>query len=252
MFSLKEKIFDLFGVEARRNDSYKDENGKGLWQRYNEALAEDFDEQLYSYIDKLLDYTLIPETVRPNMLAYLEDMFGEPVVIDDTIESRQRLLRFVVRLYQLKGTARSYEILVKLMGLDSVTITEIEGGGGFDSAVNFDDPERRFDSEAFSTGKYSLHITGTLELDQELKDKIKSVVRFCEPINASLAEIFYNAVAIRLEAIRLYLDNEGYMWYDNTNNPDLEARLVEGKLILDGPDAEKYRIDENGNLIYTE
>lgn len=249
MYSLKENIFGYFGRHAKRNDTYKDTDGKGIWERYNEAIGEDFDENNGALINNFMDNLLNPFTAEAKFIPYLEGMFGNLVKIYDTIEFRRKVLSFATRILAIKGTPRSYVMLLKMAGFTSVAYAEDFSGSGFDSPVTLDDPERVFDAGVCPTcSSYTLTLTGAMPMDAELKGVISNIINFVEPINARLKQIIYNGEDITTGIISIAVDEYGNLSYNNDNDTGLTLKLVKGNLMVVGSNASRYFIDENGNF----
>lgn len=192
-YTLKERVFGFFGVAAKVNDTYPDVNGKGIWERYNEAMGEGYDDELSDLIDLFQENTLIPRSMLSKLIPTYEKMVGDPVRVLDTIQMRRRVLKFIHSIYNIKGTALSYEVMLKMLGFDTVVVNEYTIVGGFDSDVTLDDPDRRFDESANKVcSYYSIELTGVIAMDPPVFDAIFRIIDFLEPINAHLRKVIYN------------------------------------------------------------
>lgn len=192
-YKIKDKIFGFFGVAAKVTDTYKDVAGKGIWERYNETMGQEYDEDLSDLIDLFQENTLIPKTMLSKLVPTYEHMVGDPVRVLDSILMRRKVLQFVHHIYNIKGTALSYEVMLKLLGFDTVVIHEYTIVGGFDSDVTFDDPDRKFDeSGSKACNFYSIELTGTITISPLVYDAIFRIADFLEPINAHLRDVTYN------------------------------------------------------------
>jgi hypothetical protein len=116
-FSLKQKIFSLFGHSYKVNDSYKDIAKKGLYERLLETLGEEYDDYNLVAISDLIDNTIVPNRILIKFITYQENQIGAPYLTDD-IEIRRKLLRFLIPIYKIKGTKTSYETMFRLFGFD--------------------------------------------------------------------------------------------------------------------------------------
>lgn len=251
-WQLENLLFSLFGGEAKRNDNYKDADGRGIDERFMRTLGKDFDEEVMPLIDGLIDNTLVPEAVLQKFIPYLESMLGDVVQVKDDIGYRRKVIRFSTRINQVKGTRRSFEILLKLLGFATVEVEEHFGAYGFDSSVTLDNSIRRFDSGCPPCTDYTLKLTGTLALSQSVLDAIARIVSFCEPINARLRQVLVNGTPVSLRVITFFIDAGGNLHYDNTLAPDMTVELTSsGDLLIFGPDAHRYSIDSSGNIVFT-
>lgn len=114
-FSLKNTIFSLFGYNDKVVDSYKNVSGKGIYERYLEALGEEYDTYTLTAIDNLLENTIIPNKMLLKFLPYQEDNLGIPYFTSDEF-IRRKILKYIFKVNQCKGTKVSYEMLFRLFG----------------------------------------------------------------------------------------------------------------------------------------
>ena len=254
-FKIQNKIFEYFGIHAKRTDALKDGSGKGIWERYNESLALYYDEELSILVDLIHENLLIPDSMLPSIIPTMERSLGEPVIIleEGTILSetyRRKILKFIHTIYNIRGTETSYRLLFKMLGFDTVNIQEFVDIAGFDSDVTFDDEVRTFDlSNTCGCAEYSIITTGSITLTGEIIQGIGRIVEFLEPINASLRDFTYNGDLVELNLIFVKII-DGVLVYDNANDPGIILELIDGVLYKDGASASFY-ILQNGLLIYT-
>jgi len=255
-FKIQNKIFEYFGVGAKRNDTFKDLNGKGIWERYNESLAIYYDEDISILVDLIFQNVLIPDSMYASIIPTMERSLGEPVIIleDGTILSekyRRKVLKFVHTIYNIKGTEASYRLLLSMLGFETVDIEEFVEISGFDSDVTFDDEVRTFDlGNNCGCRGYSVIATGSMTLTGEIIQGINRIIKFLEPINARLRDFIYNGSPIETNLIFVKIVN-GVLVYDNVNDPGITLELIDGVLYKDGISASFY-ILQNGLLIYTD
>ena len=248
MFKLKDFIFSLFTPWDKRIDVNKDSEGKGTMERYNEILGMQADEDIIPFIDNMIDNTLVPDTMLDKFIPYLESMVGLDPLIDD-LTIRRQVLKNILRIYKVKGTKKSYEIVFKLLGFDSIEIIEQDISFGFDSPLTLDDVNRVFDDgSCYTCGFYTINLTGTAAFTEDLSKAIRNAIKLVEPINARLLEITYNGIVTNI--ISIFVDERGDLIYTAVN--DIRLLLdARGDLIISGSSASKYSIDANGNMIYT-
>lgn len=195
-FVLKDIFFGLFGPYENKVDINKDAFNKGTLERYHEALADEYDDNLHSLIEELVDNNLVWSTALEKMIPYLEIRLGIELFMGSAMSWRRLVIHHVIRWYAIKGTIRAYTIMLKMLGFTGVTITEDFQQYGLDSPVTFDDDRRRFDSGCNLCGSYTIALTGSLTLTPEIERAIFSVIEFNEPIHAFLEVITYNGVDI--------------------------------------------------------
>lgn len=266
MFSLKGIIFKLFGSNEKLNDTYKDINGKGILERYNESLAEDFDENALVLIDNLVSNTKDPFTAQSKFLSYLENDNGLVNDFLTTEQQRRQILSISNRLFDIRGTIFSYKLMLKWLGVDEVYIIEHEDDFSFDSIVTFDSPIRTFDNTNYcGCREYSIQLYGSNELTPEFVNRVFNIVKFNEPIDADLREITYNGINLNNKVLSIYISDgtdgnqAGDLIYDNEFAQGITLRIATlddepeylvGDVIIEGENAYNYMILPNGDMIY--
>lgn len=245
-FNLKDTIFGYFTRYEKDSDPYKDSMGKGTLERFNEMLAEDLDLRLLPLIKGILDNTIVPDTMLDKFIPYLESMLGLEPLVDDLV-TRRKILKNIVSIYKVKGTLRSYQILFRLLGFDTVEIKELSFLQGFDSSLTFDDDSRRFDdSNCQPCTYYNLHLTGNFPNIENLYGLIIKAVALIEPINAKLRNVIYNQNVITFS---IFVEQNGDLIYDRVpSDPTDFSLLNNGNLLVQSVEAQKFNINK-GDLL---
>jgi len=265
--AITDKIFGYFGSFEKINDTFKDVDGKGIYERYNESLGLDFDENLGGLIEDLLQNTLVPMSTLDRFVVYLEQMLGIRLGIFNTLEGRRKYLELFNRICDIKGTVRAYKIMLMWLGFDQVNIIEHPRGSGFDSEFTFDHSRRRFDAgRGCGCREYSIQLEGNNLIDQDIIQQIFNIIEFNEPIDARIRSLTMNGGFLVQNVIDIYISDgtdgniAGDLIYNNDNDPELFMRLaerddepqyIEGDLIIEGPNSDKYTINSSGDLIFT-
>jgi hypothetical protein len=268
MRSLNAILFNKFGPSEAIYDVNKDIEGKGTVERYNDCVSLDFDEQVMPLISDMVANLLDPFTAYLKFIPYLEAMLGVNFSLFIEEVKRRKFVSLVNKIYDIKGTLPAYQIMIKWLGFDDVYIIEHESDGGFDSIYPFDSNKRTFDSGSCGTGcrEYSIQLEGSITLTAEIINQIYEIIKFNEPIDARLRSLTYNGSYVIQEVISVYISDgtdgflAGDLVYNNDNDPFLilalataldEPTYSEGDLIISGPNADKYYINNEGDLIYT-
>lgn len=193
MFKLKDIIFDLFGLHAKVDDKYKDIDGKGLSQRFNELLAGDFDDNEIDLVNYFIENLVDPFTLQEQYLIYEEWKVGLHLPIYTDNYFRRKIIPLMYTLYNIKGTLTAYEQFFRMLGFDTVQIDEGASSNSLDHPdLTFDSTSRKFDSRGALSGFYDVILTGTQPLTDSLKQLIYNVIELNEPIWAVLNTITYN------------------------------------------------------------
>ena len=150
-FKFKEWLFkNFFPYYYKENDTYKDEQGKGILERFVEVCSEYFDDNVTPDIDKLLDQ-IDPDTAEGIFLNYIweyfsylpfawgvligneEDwkLFGKDQISRwmNTIKNfpkadARKMLKYAISLYKIRGTEAFYQILGRFYNVQ-FTITQV-------------------------------------------------------------------------------------------------------------------------------
>ena len=231
---LFEQLPDYFHSE----DTYKDQNGKGIFQRYLEALGEEYDEELVDKLENFLNI-LDPISTDEKFLPHIAYTKGNAPDLGFDNQTYRAYLNNLVSIYQIKGTRESYVLLFRLLGYNlTLLLTFFQEDVRYDEEIVYDD-EELYDMSCNSCVEYTIFLSSLeadcqnpqdfelLQFDAELMAKFKKIACFIEPINAKLrgiypaipicetAEVaFTEEVTITLEGASLY--DDGNYYDDNT------------------------------------
>lgn len=194
-------IFTLFSPANYRDDTYKDADGKGVLQRYNEVIGSDIDDNILPYIDNLVSATNDLSKMSDEFLSYREYESGVDLYLGSDRSTRESVLRYFPYYVSWKGTPWLYKRLFQFKGYGAtITPTYDDSGGGFDSIYTFDSIERTFDnSSCYVCSGLVIELTGDGDLTGDDYSIISSIVNFNTPINVVLSTITYNGANLTIE-----------------------------------------------------
>ena len=231
-FTFRNFFFSLLPDYFKEQDSYKDLNNEGLLERYLRNFGEEIDDEIYPFIEMLLDVIyggksltdniLVrgddiltygadiltygpPKTIRDDkFLKYIAYMLGNPIDINGMADTYRKIINYAVAIYKVKGTIRSYELLFNLLGL-KITIREtiVTEANRFDTDLQYDQQDLLNDKTCELCSSYLLiyydreqpdcsHDQLT-ELDPNIVNNIPNIVAFIQPINVQLSGIIRGA-----------------------------------------------------------
>lgn len=196
VYFFKDWLFSRFPDIYTNQDTYIDSNGEGLFKRYLRNFGMELDENIKSYIDNfvtLFDPMQCPTTLLPALSFIL----GEPISVDNTEATFRKLLKYAVRLYKVKGTIVSYQMLFNLIGLEIAIIEDVPGKPltyDDDPIVIYDDPTgiKLYDTGCDNCSGYSIAYNASNEplniaaVDSAILAIATSIIPFIQPINAKL------------------------------------------------------------------
>lgn len=250
MYNLRDEIYDKYFLNVLNiEDPDKDSDGKGTLQRFVETLAQDWDETVINVLFTLLDSTLIPKTVKNKFIPYLEKQLGVKP-IHSSLVIRRRVLQRLIEIYKNKGNLRSYQLIFNALGFDNVEILQAGIDFGFDSSITLDHEVRTFDlGRCHKCKYYKLKLIGNVTIDSAMFAAINNALDIVQPIYAKLYGIVLNEVDVDL--ITIFVHSNGDLIYTTLSESNVGFTLnPNGDLIVYGDEADRYSIDENGNLIY--
>lgn len=192
----KNWFFSKLPPYFKDNDSYKNALGEGLLERYLRIFGDELDENTHPYIR---DFMEIFDVVNcdEKYLPLISSILGYPPAIDGNNATYRKILAYAVAIYKIKGTKRSYEILLNMLGINLTTIEEIMPA----KAVTYDlapytydqgdlgdgtESETHYDSECDNCGDFYLHYTlqPGVVMDATLQSYVQNIVCWITPINA--------------------------------------------------------------------
>lgn len=208
---LENEVFSYYGKTVKLKDSYKDLEGKGLFERFNEILGKDLDDYTVKYTEDMLEVMCKASTMSNKFFQYLfnEIGFNVRLTLDDYYF--RKLISMMPTILDSRGLLSCYLILFKFLG---ITDMEMESEGyyeetGFDSHVGFDSA-RTFDASNENRFQYIMKLTGSEEFDATLLDSILSIITFNTPFYVSIVRIFYNGELVYLNNLANTYTEEEY------------------------------------------
>jgi len=256
MLVLKDYLIDRLPRYILTEDSYQDSNGKGFIERYLAIFGEELDDNTLPKLEEIENLANPILLNNPNFLEYHSFLKGDLDITSLALDNStyRNLLTYILSIYKAKGTLKSYKAILGLLKITDVEIEPIViTAGGYDSGVTYDDGTTFYDGVGVTCQRcfeYNLILTGIDTITSNLFNNIIKLVKLVEPINARLKDIDYNDSVIEETPIEVYVDGDGDLIYVNDKDPLLVLELVNGDLVISGPNANQYYLDNQGNLIY--
>lgn len=247
--NLSDTIFSFFGRYYKQNDSYKDNAGRGVYERFQRLMGEEYDENLSGKADNFVQNIVPPELMEDRFVPLWEQIWSMGTVIREDIAFRRSLLSFILPVYKVLGTMKAYNIVFSLAGFTSVNVVPYGKAFTLDSSLQLDDPFRRLDTEATNFFDYRLELEGPMPDDGSTRQLIRLILEFVEPIYAQARVITYNSTEVVLDTVFVEIQ-DGDLQVDYENDQALTLTLKNGDLMADGGNADRYFVDDKGDLIY--
>ena len=197
---IKDIIFGLFGQFYKKTDSYKDEDDKGVFERFNEALGEEMDEGLLPLSIGLIPNVINPRTMFEEFLIAAEgDKGNDTLYLQGDVSWKRLVQQYVSRLWRIKGTWTFVKVALGWRGL-TCNITEVFTAYSFDSPETFDDDLRKFDGGCPTCSTFTVDIARLDETTTPLGSTeiaaVLSILQTNTPINAEMTALTFNGSPI--------------------------------------------------------
>lgn len=193
---VREFIVKQMPIYYHREDTMKDQSGRGILIRFLGMLGISLQEDLVDKLENLIN-ELDPETATTKFLSLLAFTVGNPVDILGTDESFRLRLSQAISLYKLKGTVKSYKLLFNLLGLEVGVFEDFPPQMYYDTDLKYDS-DLLYDNDPCSVLciPYKLLVAqngGPVNLTGDMIDALYAAINDIEPINAQLTEIITGA-----------------------------------------------------------
>lgn len=258
-FSFKEFFRNLLPHYVIIEDSYKDGDDQGLFERYFVLFGENLDEEKAQQIDEYLNI-IDPQICDERFLTHISDSLGNPPDVFLVEEQYRNLLYYIVSIYKIKGTKRAYALFFAILGF----VIEIEEIPLLTPTSNYDqdaDYDNGLDTDVYDqnvcqpcsyyTIKFYYQDNSEI-LSLQTLSLLRAAIDFNEPINAKLKSL---VIVINIEdELSFNLNDTATETTETVNNYDSEF-LYDDITIIDALGVEKdepdfqFIITEDGRKI---
>lgn len=174
-------------------DTNKDIYGEGTLTRYLGMLGSEIDENIVPYIECLLNI-VDAQTTDSKFLNHLAEVLGSPPNITFDEQSFRNLLTYIISIYKVKGTRKSYELFFGLLGYNiqlielpiNENINSYDKEGKYDTTLNYDSDSCQ------SCSEYDIILLpkdSNKPLTKDVLDRVMRAIELNEPINAKLRNL---------------------------------------------------------------
>lgn len=273
MVTFKDYIPGLLPNSMLDRDSYKDVDNKGFVERFLGAFGVELDSyqsarlEIISYLYDPMGVTGLPgiSSFDPtfdisfggadeNIGAYLDNFaiaLGDvPRFLSDD-HDYARFLTYLISIWKIKGTAKSFKALLTIPGHDDLVITETPPDDilyDSDPPILYDTDDILYDLNCATCTDYQIILTTTKLLTGEEYRKVWELIYLIEPIGARLSEINWSGTPVIHSLIEVTVDDSGDLVYNNPDDGTLSLAYVSGDLIVTSAVADRYFISDG--LLY--
>ena len=183
MVDFKKILWDLFPPYFKELDSYIDNNGQGLLERYINNMGRELNENFYPALINALD-TLDPNFQSGKFIPHIAFLLGNPSNIFNNPSDYKKLFYLLIYIYKTKGTIISYEYAFRLIGYSCILIESFSVGLITDSGKKTDNGNY---TDAGNNGRveYQINILdlngGPITINDELIAKVNNIRALVEP-----------------------------------------------------------------------
>lgn len=196
-FIFKDWFFRQLPEYAQLSDSNKDELDQGTLQRYLQIFGMETDENIMPYVTDFMDVIDLQKT-DDKYLPMIAGLLGNPPSLGDNASYR-KVLAYALAIYKVKGTKKSYEIFMNLLGLridiiEDIPAKQVSYDLEPDIAIYDEEPiMNQYDSEcdycsgytiAYSSNNDTYNPMNLNTVPPETLAKINNILCFLQPINA--------------------------------------------------------------------
>lgn len=254
------------------SDSYKDVDKKGFVERFLGAFGKELDEFQSSRLEQIsklyepmalldltgqstFDSTFDISFSGPdlNIGAYLDNFaiaLGDVPRFLTNDKNFARFLTYLLSIFKVKGTAKSYKALLTVLGHSNVSITETPVVAvTYDIGILYDDPTVFYDLSCQTCSDYQIILTTTIPLTGDEYRKVWELIYLIEPIGAHLSQVNWGGTLVIHSLIEVTFDINGNLVYNNPNDLGLFLQYVNGDLVITSGVADRYFIS-NGLLYF--
>lgn len=183
---------DLLPAHIIERDTYKDNLGRGLYERYMLLFGAYIDDDIIPEIEcylNIIDASIAEE----KYLNHISDVLGNPPDVFKNIDQYRNLLSYIVSVYKIKGTKQAYELFFGILGFN-IIITEEDPSlllSLYDEGMLYDDGSLYDQGKCHPCSTYSIEFYASDPndpiLDATTLNLLRAAIDFNEPINAVLS-----------------------------------------------------------------
>ncbi len=195
-------FFGKLPVYYKVEDTYKDDDGRGLLERYLEIFGLELDNDVMPKVENYLDI-IDPFTTDPKFLNDIAFTLGSPPDLLGDPDKYAKVLAYIISVYKIKGTAQGFQLLFSLLGFNVSVVEYPPTATVLADESNIADDSLLADNGCPCCSDYELVVgpllnsgnTGGCQpptfttVDQTILATFIKIIEFNQPINANLLGI---------------------------------------------------------------
>lgn len=191
------ELFKYFGLNEARYDSYKDANGKGIFQRYTEAIGKSLDYAIDKLENVIINHSPFSDSLY--ILKLIGENNGLPydrIYKGENIAIIRRLVNYSKSIIESRGSKLGIEWQIYYIFASNVTveIVNLLKEDKFDSSLTFDSSTRNFDTSN-KIGSIEFRFNSSYTLGADEKATLKLIQQYNTPFDCN-SRAFLNNIEI--------------------------------------------------------
>jgi hypothetical protein len=185
MSNFQSEIFGYFGSYEKLTDTYKDANGKGVLERFNEVVGKDMDRTVLAIESLVANYTdLYTASLFELKLISANNGVSYPLVYAGSdIETVRRIAKYAKNIVEWRGSLAGARLITYIiLPPTSVTVTEDFSDYTLDSGTTLDSPVRRLDSGGNFTNLIFNYVNTSIVSEQD-KETLRRITAYNTPFD---------------------------------------------------------------------
>lgn len=234
--SFQKFLFGQLPLYYKIQDTYKDQNDEGLFERYLEIFGLELDQELMPLVD---DYLRIvdPFDTDDKYLTTLGYTLGSPPDLLGNPANYAKLLAYIIQVYKIKGTARALQLLFSLLGFNISVVEYPPSQTVLLDDSNILDDNKTLDSGCPGCSDYEVVVNTLLTpgssicsssaygvVTPQILPTFIKIIEFNQPINADLIGLINGGLVC--EEIDLCVDSV-------INIVTMQSQTLDNSIILD-------------------
>lgn len=198
---IKDYLWGLIPESLRQRDGNKNAQGKGLLERFLSIFGEELNEEVVPLLENLINQ-LDPETADDIYLSELAFQVARPKDILEDLNIYRLVLKQIISLYKIKGTAKSYTFFFNLLGMHADIVEHLPLDNVYDAGLIYDDNSANahvYDETScevgcveYSINYYNLPGKTVAPLTGDLRANVIAIIQeFLEPVDCKLRDLIY-------------------------------------------------------------
>ena len=190
-------IFSQFPKRFKKDDTYKDANGRGVLERYLQIFGQELDNNFMPLIQNMQDILSVKKC-DDKFLPLIGAYMGALPAPDNLPATYRLILAAGVQIYKAKGTANSFKIMFNILGYDcNIVPIQPIAPATYDSTQTYDDGTSKYDQSCSNCTDFSIRIQPSdpslvsgFVLTTAIRAQAQQIVDLLKPIDCNYTGLY--------------------------------------------------------------